>query len=382
MSSRRWAVLAAASGVIVSLWAVPRRLCQSGAETLWRSEAETSEALSKNVDRHLAELGSGSFRTGSRRFDGEWRFGTALMASLGFGQVAREHPQLTRSSLERMDRALDAAMSERARAFDVEAWGEDPLTSLDSEHGHVAYLGYLNLALSVRRFVQPESRFAAVNDRLSKALERRLSAASAHVAQTYPGEIYPVDNSAAVASLALRARALGTEPPPVVAEFIHELSIRFVDPKTGLLHQSLTSERAPADAPRGSGTALAAYFLSFADEPASLALHRAVRRELAGDVLGFGVVHEYADGARFRSGDIDSGPLVFGLSISAMGFGMAGCRVHGDRASFIGLYRSFNLLGAPSTRGSELSFAAGGPLGNAIVFAMLTALPPDRWRRA
>ncbi len=374
-----WALTLAV--IVAAFLMIPHRLCESGAAAFWDGDRGRVQAFGTNVDRHLRELGPSRFRTGSRRFDGEWTFGTAMMAAMGFGQTARAHPSLAPEALARMDLALDAVLSAPARGFDAEAWQEDPLDSLDGEGGHGAYLGYANLALSVRRFVEPESRFSALNDRISVALERRLAAAPAHVIETYPGEIYPVDNAAAIASLALRARALGREPPPVVAQYLEQVATRFVDPRTGLLSQALRPDRTPADAPRGSGTALAAYYLSFADEASSWALHRAVRDHLAGDVAGFGVVREYAPGSAHGRGDIDSGPLVFGWSISAMGFGLSGCRVHGDRACFDQLYRAFHLFGAPTSPGAEFSFASGGPLGNAIVFAMLTAQPASAWRR-
>jgi len=378
--SLRWAVAAVA--LVAGFLCMPRRLCESGEAAFWRGDPGEVAAFGRNVERHTRGLALGRFRTGSRRFDGEWHFGTAMMAALGFGQSAAEHASLRVEALGRMDVALDALLAGPARAFDAEAWGEDPLASLDSDQGHAAYLGYANLALSLRRFVEPDQRFAALNDRVSAALERRLASAPLHSIETYPGEIYPVDNAAAVASLALRARALGHEPPAVVGRWLALLPQRFTDPATGLLFQALGPERAPADAPRGSGTALAAYFLSFADEGASLALHRAVRRELAGDVAGFGVVREYPRGSARRLGDIDSGPLIFGWSISAMGFHLSGCRVHADRACFTELYRAFHLFGAPTTRAGERTFASGGPLGNAIVLAMLTAQPAARWRRA
>lgn len=359
----------------------PRALCQRGADRFWNGEPAALAAFGRNVDRHVRELDSRSFSTGSRRFDGEWRFGTAMMAALGFGQLAAEHPELAAESLARMDHALDVVLSSEARAFDREAWGEDPLESLAGDRGHAAYLGYANLALSLRRFLEPGSRFAERNDQLSAALERRLERAPNAVLQTYPGEIYPVDNAAGVASLVLRARALGRAPPPVAMRWLSLMPARFVDPETGLLFQAVDAEGRPSDRPRGSGTALAAYFLSFADQDGSRRLHRALRRELAGDVVGFGVVREYPPGEGGR-GDIDSGPLVFGWSISAMGFGLSGCRIHGERACFDELYRAYSLFGAPSEERGELTFASGGPLGNAIVFAMLTAQPAARWWRS
>jgi hypothetical protein len=375
--------MSVAGGIIASYLgfaALPRQLCSAGVDAAWSGDAAETGALGRNVARHVDELQRARFSTGSRRFDGEWTFGTAMMAAMAFGQSARAHPSHAALSLERMDRALDAALVSDARAFDREAWRSDPIDTLSTSEGHAAYLGYLNLALSVRRFLGPSSRFAALNDRVSEALARRLEASATGVLETYPGERYPVDNAAVVASLALRARALGEAPPAVVTRWIQALPGRFVDRQTGLLVQAVAADGAAVDAPRGSGTALAAYFLSFADQGASAALHGAVARELRGDVVGFGVVREYPRGRAAGHGDIDSGPLVLGWSISAMGFHWAGCRIHGDRESFEQLHRSFVLFGAPTSVGNERTYASGGPLGNAIVLAIRTALPASAWR--
>jgi hypothetical protein len=138
------------------------------------------------------------------------------------------------------------------------------------------------------------------------------------------------------------------------------------------LIQAVTPTGKPRDAPRGSGSALAAYFLSLADAGLAQRLHVAISRELGRGPLGFGMVAEYPRGYRGR-GDIDSGPLVFGVSISATGFALGSARAAGDYESFRKIFRTVYLFGAPYRHSGGREFATGGPLGNAIMFAMLTA---------
>ena len=64
-----------------------------------------------------------------------------------------------------------------------------------------------------------------------------------------------------------------------------------------------------------------------------------------------------------------------------MGFDLGAARAHGDRGAFRDLYRAFDLFGAPRENEVGLELVSGGPLGNAILFAMLTALPSERWGR-
>ena len=158
-----------------------------------------------------------------------------------------------------------------------------------------------------------------------------------------------------------------------------QLQKRYTHPGSGLLIQSihpLTGEQ--VDQPRGSGTLLGAFFLGIAGEPHSRALFEAGRRSLSAPAFGFGMVREYLpDGPQGR-GDIDSGPLVLGRSISSTGFLLACARQHGDATTYSGIYRTVHLFGAPASGSGRLRFAMGGPLGDAMMLALLTAQPIDR----
>ena len=147
-----------------------------------------------------------------------------------------------------------------------------------------------------------------------------------------------------------------------------------MDRSTGLMYQSMVSgSDQPAGLPRGSGTALAAYFLSFADKKLSRQLHQGVMTQLAESPLGFGAGREYPDRFSGREGDIDSGPLILGYSISSTGFTLGNSRIHDNQSYFAKCYATTYLFGAPHTAQGKTAFVTGGPLGNAIMFAMLTA---------
>jgi len=92
-------------------------------------------------------------------------------------------------------------------------------------------------------------------------------------------------------------------------------------------------------------------------------------------IAGFGGVREYEDGYR-GAGDLNAGPIVFGMSVGASGFGLGAARMARDRDGFVELYRSTRLLGAPASGDGETAFAAGGLLGDALLLAMLTARVP------
>ena len=119
------------------------------------------------------------------------------------------------------------------------------------------------------------------------------------------------------------------------------------------------------------------YFLSFVDQQLAAELYQAARRELTGNVIGFGLMQEYPASSPGGFGDIDSGPVIMNYGVSPTGFMIAGTRIFGDRDYFKQLYRTSVLFGAPLKLGDDWEYVAGGPLGNAIMFAMLTAVPAE-----
>jgi hypothetical protein len=147
-----------------------------------------------------------------------------------------------------------------------------------------------------------------------------------------------------------------------------------IDSVSGLVVQRMDATTGRAhDAPRASGTGLAAYFAGFAD--------RAVARVLATGVLrheatrfGFGGIREFAPG-HVGEADVDSGPVLLGVSVSATGFALAPARAFGEHDAFIELYRTVDLFGLPASDGERRRFAVGGPIGNALLLALLTAGP-------
>ncbi len=321
-------------------------------------------------------LGTEDFSTGRDQFNGEWLFGTYFAAGMGFGQTALEHPELRAHNVEMLRLCIKRMISPEVRAFDTDAWEEDAFESLPDLTGHAAYLGYLNLLLSLNNLVDPEHGYAGLNEEVTKALTRRVWMSPTFLLGTYPGETYPVDNCAVIASIGLYDRATGADDSALLKDWAQACREHYVDPRTGLLYQAVNTGTGEAlGAARGSGTCLGLYMLSFADRDLSRGLYDAASSELAHSVLGFGGVREYPRGVAEQRIDIDSGPIVFGYGASATGFLIGGARIHGDRPMFRRLYASAVLAGAPLRRGGRMTFVTGGPLGDALLFAMLTAQP-------
>lgn len=354
---------------------LPHRWCARQADEWYEGDAELQTALARGVARWVnGGLSRSDFSTGSSQFNGEWLFGTYMMAGMGFGQSVLEHPDRRTEHVRLMERCLDELLSDDVRAFDREMWGTDPIETLEGRPAHGAYLGYLNLLLSLHRRLAPDSAYAALNDRITAALAERIRSSRTRLVESYPGEVYLVDNCAVIGSIGLHARATGADRRAFLDDWAAVCRERYVDPRTGLLYQAVdVGSGEPLDDPRGSGTTLGLYALSFADMTFSRELYEAVRRELAGTVFGFGGVKEYPASVRGGRGDIDSGPIVFGFGLSPSGFLLSGCRIHRDPAFHARLFATAYAWGAPVCREGRMNFVTGASLGDAILFAMLTA---------
>ena len=245
-----------------------------------------------------------------------------------------------------------------------------------ADRGHVAYLGYAGLALGLHRLLVPSSRFDARHDAIAAALARRFAASPTGLVETYPNEVYPVDNAAALGALALHARATHRSARHPASRAASRRSARTPSRRTvASLAQAVDPvTAAPRDPGRGSGSALAAYFLAYADQAMSASLYRAVHRELFRTIIGFGVVLEHPASCDKCSGrvDIDSGPVVFGFGVSATGFASARAALTTTATPSRRSTRRPSLR-RTLRRGRHRTFATGGPLGDAILFAMLTA---------
>lgn len=366
---RRIALLLGALLVVrlVSPW-----ICGRGAGAWYRGDLSTQRAL---ADELVAFELRDDDTAATNRFAGEWALVTHQMIALGLAQFCLAHPEWKQRYAPIATRAALKSFRPEMRDFGTRAWhGEDALTSLRGTNGH-AYLAYSALALGMARLLDPAfpADAASSHDALINAYEKRLLASTTGLIETYPNEAYPTDVAAVAAAIAVHGRATGVDHRRVLRHWADRVRAVQIDRPSGLVIQRMGAFNGRRhDAPRGSGTALAAYFAGFADRSIAQLLASGVFAQ-EGTFFGFGGIREYAPG-HSGSGDIDSGPVVLGISVSATGFALASARAHGNYAAFERLYRTTSLFGAPLAGGSG-RFVTGGPIGNALLLALLTSGP-------
>jgi hypothetical protein len=300
------------------------------------------------------------------------------MTLLGLGQIVLEHPEKREAYLPAMRRAAELMLRPETMSYASHVYGHDGLSGMRPGEGH-AYLGYVNLGLGMLRMVDPQTPLAGLHDRLTAQLAERLQASPHGMIETYPDEIWPPDVAAVAGSIGLHASATHTDRTAFFRAWAPRFAACALDAPngsgSGYLVQRVTPSCRPLDAPRGSGTAIASYFLAFAHSELSRRLYAALGH--GPTIGGFRGVREYAPGYD-GAGDVNAGPMLFGIAVGATGFAIGAARVNGDKDAFSALVRSASLAGVPGrgSVGGDRVFAVGGVLGNALLLAMLTARAP------
>ena len=369
------AVLPLIAGLITLCFG-PAWWCGKDADDWFAGDPDLQRAL---ADEMVAfEAGDTATRTDkTNRYAGEWALVTHQMVALGLAQLCLSHPEWSDEYAPVARVAALRSFLPEMRDFGTEAWnGEDAIGANASSHGH-AYLAYSALALGMAQVVSNDPLPAKVKadyEALIKAYSLRLGASKTGLIETYPGQAYPTDVAAVAGALAIHGRVTGKDHGPELRNWARGVRRVQLDPVSGLVFQRLDAKTGePKDAPRGSGTGLAAYFAGFADRSIALELTEALLRQER-SFLGFSGIREYGPG-HDGWGDVDSGPVILGVSVSATGFALAPLRAYDHPEAFARIFRTTNLFGLPVSEGGRNRFRTGGPIGNALLFAFLTSGP-------
>ncbi|MEO6052702.1 MAG: hypothetical protein ABIP97_01695 [Chthoniobacterales bacterium] len=366
-------ILLAGVVFLLCLCTIPAWWCGRHAQPWFQGDQMIQKQLADAIVQQTnRELALSDFPTGEKLFAGEWMFGTYMMNGIGLCQMCIQHPEEISTYSPVIEQCIRQLLSDRVREFDTRSWHNNALTSLENGRGHAAYLGYFNVLLGLYRQIKPANEFSLLNDQITAALIERTTHSPNSLIETYPNEWYAVDNCPVIASIAIHGRVTNKDYSALLQKIEDNFTKTCVDPKTGLLIQSINADGTERVCARGSGSSLGIFFLHYAYPELGRNIYSAIKKELATNVIGFGLIREYPRGSKIR-GDIDSGPILFGFGFSATGFSISGARIYGDYTLFSRLYACAYLSGAPINTQKGIEFVTAGPLGNAILFAMLTA---------
>lgn len=308
------------------------------------------------------------------QFEGEWALVSHSMTAMALANLAFLYPETAASARQQLEKLVDGVLSDKIQRFDRILWGdEDPLKS---RRGHIGYLGHLNLTLAAYAFVGGQRKQALdLFASISQSLEERMLARPGLNEETYPDQIYLADNAVVVASVALYHRWRQT-PDGLTRAWCRQVDQHYRDPTGGVLVFRLQPDGTPVPEGRGSGAGWNCFFLSYADREFALAEFARLKRNYYVELpLGLGAIREWPRGVD-KAGDIDSGPVIFGLSPSGTGFSVSGARLSQDLPMFRALMRTSEVVGF-SLGGERTHYLTAPLVGESIMLAMRTVTPWD-----
>lgn len=327
------------------------------------------------VERQLtflrAALGAGAGDDAQRLFPEGYFFLHALYgltwAELGMRRPAGERPVALREARWALAR-LDSPA------------GRAPFSpDLTPAYG-VFHRGWSNLLRGQVLSLQPAGRRDPAETRRfaddSAALGAAFDAAASPYLAAYPGQAWPVDSTVAMASLRLHDTLLPARFARTTERWLQEVRRR-LDPRTGLLpHQADPDTGDPIEVARGSSQSLIQRFLVDIDPAFAGEQYVRFRDRFLATPLGLGpAVREYPHGMD-GPGDVDSGPLPLGISLSATAVTLGAAQVHGDAplAGALAGYGEFAGLpfGTPWTKRYAFGLL---PIGDAFLAWSKTARP-------
>lgn len=199
------------------------------------------------------------------------------------------------------------------------------------------------------------------------AVELALTRTTTPFLDSYPGQAWPVDTVVLVAALARASELLDFLEGRASVRRWRAEAVQWQDPALGLLPHQVDAHGAVLEGPRGSSQALIQVFWPDIDPSGAAASWERFEDTFLTSVVGLRGVREFPKGQSGR-GDVDSGPLIRGVSLSASAVGLGAAHRHEQSELADRLSRQADLVGVPLTWRGERRYAGGAlPVGDAFL---------------
>lgn len=243
----------------------------------------------------------------------------------------------------------------------------------------VFYVGWSNwLRGGILKLQAPSDRDPSEVERYSSeltALADAFDASETPFLQAYPSQAWPVDSTVGVAALRLHDTLFPPQFEATITRWI-QLAKSKLDPVTGLLPHRVDYQTGDLiQGTRGSSQSVIQRFLPEIDPTWAQKAYPVFRDTFVSTIVGIAGVREYPLGVN-GAGDVDSGPLVGGMSLSASVVTVAAAKVEGDTALAEAVLNVGEALGMPIEISGSKRYALGVlPTGDAFLAWAKSATP-------
>jgi hypothetical protein len=329
--------------------------------------------------RHLALWSDPDLRAGEiakmRQNNAEWDFMARAFFVLALGNMALRDLEAKDQYLEIMDAIIDETVRlEQENGDDYFLMAYARYGRFRSRDGRSLFVdSEVALMLAVRRLVEEKVAYRPLLAERVEAMVAYMQESSVLSGESYPDEAWMFCNTTALAAIRIADVLDGTDHSGFIDRWLQVAKRDLVDPETGLLVSSFTFDGRPKDGPEGSSIWMVAHNLLLVDRAFAEDQYRRAKDALSASILGFGYAREWPQ-SWVGPMDVDSGPIVPVLEISAGSSGMAliGASAFGDKAYLSLLLTSLNFGGFPIEKDGQLRYTASNQVGDAVMlYAMV-----------
>lgn len=297
--------------------------------------------------------------------EAEWPFMGVSYLGYACANLAKYDETSRKEALKEMRWLIDAVQTPRLSGFVTEHFGEPfgkgEFKAAVFVHGH-----FLNLAMRYRE-ITGDKRYDEVVHRVAEGLAKEFESTDQTILRSYKDMWWVTDNMPALSALAAYDRVFHADHSKIRQRFIESLKTYYLDKRTGMFCTYISPpNHQQIGGPRGISMMYGLQFLGDVDADFAKQQYALSKRYLIRTGLGFAAVREYPEGVK-GTGDVDSGPLIFGLGPSASGFGIAAAAMMSDWETAGQLITAATLIGRPVLRKGQLEYKAMPAVGQAVI---------------
>ena len=236
--------------------------------------------------------------------------------------------------------------------------------------------GEIAMMLASRRMLEEKAEYKPLLTERVEIIASGLKHNPHMALESYPDECWMFDHAVALAAMRMADWLDGTDHSELIRDWLAMAKQKLVDPDSGLLISSFTTECQTLDGPEGSTIWMVAHCLQFVDPRFARDQYDRARKQLGEITCGFGYAHEWPE-TWHGPMDIDSGPIIPVFKISAGSSGMAfiGATSFKDDKYLSALAATLDFAAFPSRKKGALKYCASNQVGDAAMLYAATLGP-------
>jgi len=242
--------------------------------------------------------------------------------------------------------------------------------SIKPEYG-IYYCGWKNYLLS--KIISVDTSFTDYRiykekfETQCEEIKNTLTEAHTPYPESYPEKSWPADMFVAMASLSNRDKIFGQKYDTIISGWIKNVKSRLDKDNNLIPHKVDSKSGMPESGARGSSMSLMLKMLSEINPEFGKEQYKIFKEKFLSETFGIPYSREYPE-SESGSGDIDSGPVIFGIGFVSTIMTAGILPLYDDIELSEKQYRTLNAFGFPGISGNQKKYIFGKyPMADAFI---------------